>query len=219
MPPRPSRRAPPRLGVTHPTRPRWQRRLHSVSAKRSPATPALRLPATTRPARSTDGPFVESKEHLGGSYIIAAEDLDAALGRALRTTAIIGAPIEVRPFPSGMKAGPPPPRSGPARSQCSRRGWVPCGRTHHRPRRGGRRPAPASHPGDRGALAVCRGVHKPTDVLAEATPIPGGGADGFSRGRFHTGAGLECGSGRRSARTRAQGASPPLLRQHRGRGR
>ena len=28
---------------------------------------------------TTDGPFVESKEHLGGFYIIEAEDLDAAL--------------------------------------------------------------------------------------------------------------------------------------------
>ena len=47
---------------------------------------------------TTDGPFVESKEHLGGFYIIEADDLDAALGWAGRTTAIIGVPIEVRPF-------------------------------------------------------------------------------------------------------------------------
>lgn len=47
---------------------------------------------------TTDGPFVESKEHLGGFYIIEAADLDAALSWAARTTAIIGAPIEVRPF-------------------------------------------------------------------------------------------------------------------------
>jgi hypothetical protein len=47
---------------------------------------------------TTDGPFVESKEHLGGFYIVAAEDLDAALAWASKTTAIIGAPIEVRPF-------------------------------------------------------------------------------------------------------------------------
>jgi hypothetical protein len=46
---------------------------------------------------TTDGPFVESKEHLGGFYIIEAEDLDAALAWAAKTTAIIGAPIEVRP--------------------------------------------------------------------------------------------------------------------------
>jgi hypothetical protein len=47
---------------------------------------------------TTDGPFAESKEHLGGFYIIEAEDLDAALVWATKTTAAVGAPIEVRPF-------------------------------------------------------------------------------------------------------------------------
>jgi len=46
----------------------------------------------------TDGPFMESKEHLAGFYIIEADDLDAALGWAARTSTIIGMPIEVRPF-------------------------------------------------------------------------------------------------------------------------
>ena len=52
---------------------------------------------------TTDGPFVESKEHLGGFYIIRAEDLDAALGWASRVTEAIKAPIEVRPF-AGFEA-------------------------------------------------------------------------------------------------------------------
>jgi hypothetical protein len=47
---------------------------------------------------TTDGPFVESKEHLGGFYIVEADDLDGALRWASRTSAIIGQPIEVRPF-------------------------------------------------------------------------------------------------------------------------
>jgi hypothetical protein len=47
---------------------------------------------------STDGPFAESKEHLGGFYIIEAEDLDAALAWASKTTAVVKKPIEVRPF-------------------------------------------------------------------------------------------------------------------------
>ena len=33
---------------------------------------------------TTDGPFAESKEHLGGFYIIEADDLDAARGRCPR---------------------------------------------------------------------------------------------------------------------------------------
>src|SRR5919198_3311460 len=47
---------------------------------------------------TTDGPFAESKDHLGGFYIIEAADLDAALGWASKVTACIKAPIEVRPF-------------------------------------------------------------------------------------------------------------------------
>jgi hypothetical protein len=47
---------------------------------------------------TTDGPYVESKEHLGGFYIIAAEDLDGAMSWASRVSEAIGMPIEVRPF-------------------------------------------------------------------------------------------------------------------------
>lgn len=47
---------------------------------------------------TTDGPFAESKDHLGGFYVIEAADLDAALGWAREVTACIKAPIEVRPF-------------------------------------------------------------------------------------------------------------------------
>lgn len=54
---------------------------------------------------TTDGPFVEAKEHLGGFYVIEAEDLDAALGWASKVTALINAPIEVRPF-AGFAAEP-----------------------------------------------------------------------------------------------------------------
>ena len=47
---------------------------------------------------TADGPFAESKEHLGGFYIIEAADLDAALVWASKTTAAVNHPIEVRPF-------------------------------------------------------------------------------------------------------------------------
>jgi len=47
---------------------------------------------------TTDGPFAESREHLGGFYIIEAGNLDAALALASRVTAAIRTPIEVRPF-------------------------------------------------------------------------------------------------------------------------
>jgi len=46
----------------------------------------------------TDGPFVETKEHLGGFYIVEADDLDEALAWASKVTAAIRVPIEVWPF-------------------------------------------------------------------------------------------------------------------------
>jgi hypothetical protein len=47
---------------------------------------------------ATDGPFVETKEHLGGFYIINAANLDAALAWATQVTEAINTPIEVRPL-------------------------------------------------------------------------------------------------------------------------
>ena len=46
----------------------------------------------------TDGPFAESKEHIGGFYIINADDLDDALAWAGKVVDAINTPIEVRPF-------------------------------------------------------------------------------------------------------------------------
>jgi hypothetical protein len=46
----------------------------------------------------TDGPFVESKEHLGGFTIIRAPDLDAALEWGSRLAEATTLPVEVRPF-------------------------------------------------------------------------------------------------------------------------
>jgi hypothetical protein len=48
--------------------------------------------------RMTDGPYVETKEQLGGFYIIEAPNLDTALDWASRVTLAINTPIEVRPF-------------------------------------------------------------------------------------------------------------------------
>jgi hypothetical protein len=45
-----------------------------------------------------DGPFAETKEHLGGFWVLKAEDLDAALAWAAKATKACQAPVEVRPF-------------------------------------------------------------------------------------------------------------------------
>jgi hypothetical protein len=47
---------------------------------------------------TTDGPFAETKEQLGGFWIINAPDLDAALEWAAKATRACQAPVEVRPF-------------------------------------------------------------------------------------------------------------------------
>ena len=47
---------------------------------------------------TTDGPYVEGKEHIGGFWIVNAPDLDAALGWARKAALATTLPIEVRPF-------------------------------------------------------------------------------------------------------------------------
>jgi hypothetical protein len=53
-----------------------------------------------------DGPFADTKEQLGGYFIIEVPDLDAALGWAVRAPSALSASVEVRPVL--------PPMSGPA---------------------------------------------------------------------------------------------------------
>jgi len=46
----------------------------------------------------TDGPYTETKEHLGGFWIIDVADLDEALGWAKLATVAARVPVEVTPF-------------------------------------------------------------------------------------------------------------------------
>jgi hypothetical protein len=46
----------------------------------------------------TDGPYAETKEQLGGFWVVEAPDLDAALEIAKRGSAACEGPVEVRPF-------------------------------------------------------------------------------------------------------------------------
>ena len=66
---------------------------------------ALHPPSTATVVRlqagdllTTDGPYVEGKEHIGGICIVKAPDLDAALEWGRRLAQAITLPIEVRPF-------------------------------------------------------------------------------------------------------------------------
>ena len=46
---------------------------------------------------TTDGPFAETREQLGGYYLVEAKDLDTALGLAARIPGARDGSIEVRP--------------------------------------------------------------------------------------------------------------------------
>lgn len=60
----------------------------------------------------TDGPFAETREHLGGYFLIDAKDLDEALGVAARIPAAKWGTVEVRPV---MEiSGLPTPAARPA---------------------------------------------------------------------------------------------------------
>jgi hypothetical protein len=63
-----------------------------------PVTTATVVDATGGDVVTTDGPFAESKEHLGGFWIVKADDLDEALELARGASQACEAPVEVRPF-------------------------------------------------------------------------------------------------------------------------
>jgi hypothetical protein len=46
----------------------------------------------------TDGPYLETKEHMGGFWIVEAADLDEALAWGRKAAVACRAPVEVRPF-------------------------------------------------------------------------------------------------------------------------
>ena len=51
---------------------------------------------------TTDGPFAESREHLGGFWVIQAADLDEALEWSRQASVACANPVEVRPFQSDV---------------------------------------------------------------------------------------------------------------------
>src|SRR5438034_7549420 len=63
-----------------------------------PASTATVVHARDGEVVTTDGPFAESKEQLGGFWVITAPDLDAALAWAAKGATACKGPVEVRPF-------------------------------------------------------------------------------------------------------------------------
>ena len=46
----------------------------------------------------TDGPYLETKEHIGGFWVLEATDIDEALAWGRKAAIACRAPVEVRPF-------------------------------------------------------------------------------------------------------------------------
>jgi len=63
-----------------------------------PASTATVVDGRGSDAVTTDGPYVESKEHMGGFWVLEAPDLDAAIDLARRGSAACKGKVEVRPF-------------------------------------------------------------------------------------------------------------------------
>jgi hypothetical protein len=68
------------------------------SAELQPAETATTVKVENGSTLTTDGPFIETKEELGGYYLIDVPDLDAAIEVAVKLPAArMGGSIEIRP--------------------------------------------------------------------------------------------------------------------------
>ena len=63
-----------------------------------PASTSTVVDATGSDVVTTDGPYLESKEQIGGFWVVEAPDLDAALALARKGSAACAGKVEVRPF-------------------------------------------------------------------------------------------------------------------------
>ena len=63
-----------------------------------PATTATTVDGQGERPAFTDGPYLETKEHLGGFWVIEAADLDVALALAAQGSKACRGTVEVRPF-------------------------------------------------------------------------------------------------------------------------
>ncbi len=86
---------------------------YRAGAQLQPVATATTLRGREREVVTTDGPFVETKEQLGGYYLLDCRDLDEALAIARRVPSLkVGGAVEVRPVaptptPTSMRSQPP----------------------------------------------------------------------------------------------------------------
>lgn len=71
---------------------------HIGGSEFQPASTATSVRVREGQQLATDGPFAETKEQLGGYYLIEAANLDQAIGIAARIPSARTGTIEVRPL-------------------------------------------------------------------------------------------------------------------------
>jgi hypothetical protein len=70
-----------------------------AGAQLQPSSTATKVKLENGKRATTDGPFVETKEQLGGYYLVECKDLNEALSIAGRIPSLeVGGTIEVRPI-------------------------------------------------------------------------------------------------------------------------
>jgi hypothetical protein len=75
-----------------------RRGIHTAGERLASSTSATTVRVRDGNRLVTDGPFTETKEVLGGYYIIECDNLDEALEAAARCPAASGGSVEVRPI-------------------------------------------------------------------------------------------------------------------------
>src|ERR1700730_7262399 len=71
---------------------------HLASAQLQPTTMATSVRVRDGKRLVTDGPFAETREQLGGYYLIEAKDLDEAIAIAAGIPSVSAGTVEVRPL-------------------------------------------------------------------------------------------------------------------------
>ena len=89
----------PRWRRTWPSARRWAPRACSPGGERlQPAATATTVRVRDGEVLTSDGPFAETKEQLGGFYLVECKDLDEAIEVASRIPGAKHGSIEVRPI-------------------------------------------------------------------------------------------------------------------------
>jgi hypothetical protein len=71
---------------------------HRAGSQLQPTAMATSVRVRNGKRLVTDGPFAETREQLGGYYLVEAKDLDEAIGLAERLPSVRMGTIEIRPL-------------------------------------------------------------------------------------------------------------------------